>query len=68
MRTVSAKIKEFGDLGMDQVFACFPGAYFSGVPVTFVDFGFKMVLKINFFLVPDYITKRLFLDEAPTSG
>ena len=49
-------------------FACFPGAYFSGVVVTFVDFGFKMVLKMRAFLVPDYITKKLFLDGAPTSG
>ena len=50
------------------LFACFTGAYFSRFLVTFVDFGIKMLPKMEHCYLPKCVQVAPFLDQVPTSG
>ena len=47
---------------------CFPGAYLFRFPVTFADWGVKLVPKLECSFVPHELQVASLLDKAPTSG
>ena len=67
--SVGATLGHFGGSWIIRfVSVCFLGAYFFKFPVTFADFGGKLVPKMEWSFHPHELQVASFLDKAPTSG